>query len=458
MRVAVLGLGEAGRVFAEGFAALGHEVTGFDPAPVDTPAGVERSKSIPEAVSGASVVMSLTTAAHAASAASEASGHLGEGAVYIDLNSGSPALKADVRDALDGATSGEALVVDGAVIGSVRRYGAQVEVLLSGPAAEQAAERLVQLGGRPTVVGSELGAASQRKLLRSVFMKGLGALISESMDAADASGDPSWMHDQIAATLVDGPEGVDRLRSGTSIHAARRGRELSDSLDGLPGAEALWPVTTAAREYHLRAARTAATASGDDLAADLAGVPTAALGDAGDRMGLLHSSIKPVWDSPAVAGPALTVWTRPGDNAAVHQALETARPGDVLVVAAGSHTERALMGELIGERCVSRGVRAFITDGAVRDAGELASIGFPVWSAGISPAGPYKDGPGRVNVPVSIGGVVCHPGDYIVADADGVIVVPSAQVEQTLRGGRAVLADEAGRRESILRARKERAS
>nr|WP_236558189.1 methyltransferase [Citricoccus sp. K5] len=199
----------------------------------------------------------------------------------------------------------------------------------------------------------------------------------------------------------------------------------------------------------MRAART----SDGDLVERLAAIPTAALGDAGDRLGLMTSRIKPVWEAPAVAGRALTVWTRPGDNAAVHRALDAARAGDILVVAAGGHAERALMGELIAERAVSKGIRAFITDGAVRDARELAEIGFPVWAAGISPAGPYKDGPGRTEVPVSIGGVVCQPGDYVVADSDGVIVVPSAEVESVLRRGQAVLADEERRRDEILRRR-----
>ena len=450
MRVAVLGLGEAGRVFAEGFAEGRHDVSGFDPAPVSTGDLVIRCGSIAAAVAGADVVLSLTTAAHAVAAAAEAAPHLQKGTVYIDLNSGSPQLKAQVRDAV---TAQGVEVVDGAVIGSVRSKGIGVEVLLAGPGANQAHERLTSLGGNPTTVSDELGVASQRKLLRSVFMKGLGALISESMDAADLAGEPEWMSEQIAEALADGRPGLERLRSGTIQHAARRGRELSDSLAGLAGPETSWPVTCGAREYHLRAAR----ASAGDLSENLAAVPTAALGDAGDRLGLLHAAIKPVWDAPAVAGRALTVWTRPGDNAAVHRALEIARPGDVLVVAAGGHIDRALMGELIAERAISKGIRAFITDGAVRDAQELAKIGFPVWAAGISPAGPYKDGPGRVDVPVSIGGVVCAPGDYVVADADGVIVIPSAQAESLLRRGQLVLADEANRRSEILRRRQESA-
>jgi len=450
MRVAVLGLGEAGRVFAEGFARHGHAVAGFDPADVSVDSAVERKYSVGEAVGDADVVLSLTTAAHAVSAASEAASCARSGAVYIDMNSGSPQLKAEVRD----ATLGHDIeVVDGAVIGSVRSLGIGVEVLLAGPAAEEAARRLAVLGGNPTAISEVLGAASQRKLLRSVFMKGLGALISESMDAAELGGEPEWMREQIAGALADGDPGVERLRSGTLLHAARRGRELSDSLAGLAGPESSWPVTFGAREYHLRAAH-----SEMDLSSSLATIPTAALGDAGDRMGLLHSSIKPVWDAPAVAGRALTVWTRPGDNAAVHRALDVARPGDVLVVAAGGHVERALMGELIGERAVSKGIRAFITDGAVRDAQELAKIGFPVWAAGVSPAGPYKDGPGRVDVPVSIGGAVCSPGDYVVADGDGVIVIPSVAAEPLLSRGRAVLADEAHRRSEILRRRGEGAS
>lgn len=451
MKVAVLGLGEAGKIFAEGFAGQGHEVSGFDPADIHIDASVVRCTSIAEAVTGAEVVLSLTTAAHAASAAAEAAPHLQNGTVYIDLNSGPPRLKEQVRDAISERPDPGVEVVDGAVIGSVRSFGEKVEVLLAGPAAEEAHRRFTLLGGSPVVVGAELGAASQRKLLRSVFMKGLGGLISESMDAAELVGDPEWMQEQISATLTDGTSGVDRLRSGTMLHAARRGKELSDSLSNLPGAESAWPVTSGAREYHLRAAR----ADAEDLTNQLAAVPTAALGDAGDRLGLLDAKVKQVWDSPAVAGRALTVWTRPGDNAAVHRALDVARPGDILVVAAGGHVERALMGELIAERAISKGIRAFITDGAVRDATELAKIGFPVWAGGISPAGPYKNGPGRTEVPISIGGVACLPGDYVVADADGVIVVSSAEVETVLRRGQAVLADEERRRRDILRAREE---
>lgn len=451
MRVAVLGLGEAGRTFAEGFARTGHEVSGYDPADVEVDSTVTRQPSIAGAVDGADVVLSLTTAAHAVSAAEEAAPHVGAGAVYIDLNSGSPELKKQVRDALSGKEGPGAEVVDGAVIGSVRRFGERVQVLLAGPAAEEAHRRLAELGGNPAVVGGELGAASARKLLRSVFMKGLGALVSESMDAADRAGETEWMGEQIAVALADGDAGRERLRSGTMLHAARRGRELSDSIAGLEGPASDWPVSSGAREYHLRAARS----SGGDLVERLAAVPTAALGDAGDRLGLLDSRVKPVWEAPAVAGRALTVWTRPGDNAAVHRALAAAQPGDILVVAAGGHTERALMGELIAERAVSKGIRAFITDGAVRDAHELAKIGFPVWAGGVSPAGPYKDGPGRVGIPVSIGGVVCASGDYVVADADGVIVIPSADVDSVLRGGQAVLADEERRRQEILREREE---
>lgn len=451
MKVAVLGLGEAGRVFAEGFAAKGHEVTGFDPAEVHIDDMVHRSASVAEAVTHAEVVLSLTTAAHAVSAAREAAPHLAEGAVYIDLNAGSPQLKEDVQSAIAEDNAAGLGVVDGAVIGSVRSYGERVEVLLAGPAAAEAHHRLAALGGSPVTVSTELGAASRRKLLRSVFMKGLGALISESMDAAEQAGDPEWMHEQISAALSDGASGLDRLRSGTLLHAGRRGRELSDSLASLTGPESSWPVTSGAREYHLRASR----ASTQSLSEALATIPVPALGDAGDRLGMLDAGIKPVWDAPAVAGRALTVWTRPGDNAAVHRALKVAQPGDILVVAAGGHIDRALMGELIAERAISKGIKAFITDGAVRDAQELATIGFPVWSGGISPAGPFKDGPGRTEVPVSIGGAVCLPGDYVVADADGVIVIPSAEAETLVRRGHAVVADEEQRRRDILRARHE---
>lgn len=160
------------------------------------------------------------------------------------------------------------------------------------------------------------------------------------------------------------------------------------------------------------------------LVARFADLPAANVSDVMQRMGAVDPRIRPIWDGAAVVGTAFTVWTRAGDNASVHEALEHARPGDVVVVNAGGDESRAIIGELMGGLAKSRGVKGFVIDGAVRDAGGLAEYQVPVFARSVTPAGAYKDGPGVLAGPVAIGGVVVFPGDIIVADADGVVVVP----------------------------------
>ena len=159
------------------------------------------------------------------------------------------------------------------------------------------------------------------------------------------------------------------------------------------------------------------------------------IGDARDRMGMLDAGIRATWRGARLVGRARTVWTRPGDNLAIHQVLPHCRPGDVLVINGGGDTTRALIGELIAEKAKARGVVGMIIDGVVRDGVELERIGFPVWSRGLCPAGPYKNGPGKLDVPVAVGGVAVCPGDLVVADDDGVIVIPAAEAAASLLAG-----------------------
>lgn len=449
MKVAVLGLGEAGAIYAKAYADAGWRSVGFDPGPaVPTPEGVTRASSTVEAVEGADLVLSLTTAAHAVRAAGEAAPALRPDAVYIDLNAASPQVKTDVARTIGDAAG----VVDGAVIGSVVKFGAGVEVLLSGPAADGAARALEVVGSDAQPIGDTIGAASGRKLLRSVFMKGLGALITEAVDAGAAAGEEEWMRKQIADALTGGSQALDRLDHGTRLHAVRRSSELEASIALLDGLSVESPVSRGAADRHRYLAR---TAGGDDerLIDAFAAIPSAAVGDARDRLGFVSSRIRPVWSGARVSGRALTVQTRPGDNRALHRALVQARPGDVLVVDGGGDDSRALLGELIAERAVNRGVRGMVVDGAVRDVDELRELGFPVWAAAVSPAGPYKDGPGHVGRTISVGGAVCAPGDIVVADGDGVFIVPRLEAEQTLAASRLVLEDEAERLRTIRRER-----
>src|SRR6478735_3291541 len=144
-------------------------------------------------------------------------------------------------------------------------------------------------------------------------------------------------------------------------------------------------------------------------------------------------------DSPSCPPrTSATQWTGPGDNQGIHQALHLARPGDVIVVAGGGDESRALLGELIGKRAISLGIAGFALDGAARDAEALREIGMPVFARAITPAGPYKNGPSRLGTPISFGWVPVLPGDVIIGDSDGVVVIPREQAIAVAEAAEAV--------------------
>lgn len=183
----------------------------------------------------------------------------------------------------------------------------------------------------------------------------------------------------------------------------------------------------------------------DDLIERFAKVPAANVGDAQERFGIA-SGLMPMWTGARLAGPALTIWTRPGDNLYIHKALDIAQPGDIIVVNGHGDVTRALIGDLIGIRAKSLGVGGFVIDGAVRDADAMAELELPVFARGVTPAGPYKHGPGRLQQPVAIAGVVVLPGDILVADADGVVVVQRHEAEKVLVEAERIEAAEAEKR------------
>lgn len=189
---------------------------------------------------------------------------------------------------------------------------------------------------------------------------------------------------------------------------------------------------------------------GRDVLERLAKLPAANIGDAMDRLGVADSAIQAIWPGARIAGPALTVWTRPGDNQGIHRALQLARPGDVIVVAGGGDESRALLGELIGERAINLGIAGFALDGAARDAETLGEIGMPVFARATTPAGPYKNGPSRLGTPISFGGVPVMPGDIIIGDSDGVVIIPREQAMNVAEAAEAVFADESNRRAAII--------
>ncbi|QQC67018.1 RraA family protein [Paraburkholderia ginsengisoli] len=150
-----------------------------------------------------------------------------------------------------------------------------------------------------------------------------------------------------------------------------------------------------------------------------------------------------------LAGSALTIRTRPGDNLAIHRAFELCRPGDVLVIDGAGDLTQALMGEIMATFAESLGVRGLVIDGAIRDVGALRQRDFPVYARGVTHRGPYKNGPGEINVPVTVGGMIVHPGDIIVGDEDGMLAIAPADVDAVIEGARRQQAKEAAALASI---------
>src|SRR5215831_543448 len=134
-----------------------------------------------------------------------------------------------------------------------------------------------------------------------------------------------------------------------------------------------------------------------------------------------------------LCGVAVTVMTRPADNLMVHKAIEIARPGDVLVVNTGGNTTSAVFGELMGHSAVAIGLGGLVVDGAIRDVEALGILEFPAFSRTVSAGGCDKDGPGEINVPVVCGNTVVMPGDIVVGDTEGVVVIPQADAEEVLQ-------------------------
>jgi regulator of RNase E activity RraA len=172
-------------------------------------------------------------------------------------------------------------------------------------------------------------------------------------------------------------------------------------------------------------------------------LPTSILSDSMDRTGGLRGlHWVPGGRWPRVAGPALTVRTRPGDNLVIHRALDLAEPGDVLVVDAGGSLERAVLGEIMARYAATRGLAALVIDGAIRDAEGLAAGPVAVFALGVNHLGPYKDGPGELHGPVQAGGTVVRSGDVVVGDGDGVVVLPHERVAEVVALGQERLAAE----------------
>lgn len=178
------------------------------------------------------------------------------------------------------------------------------------------------------------------------------------------------------------------------------------------------------------------------LLALLAGVPTPLISDNMARLFAAGPALRPMHDGTPMLGFALTVRTRPGDNLLVHKAIDMAGPGDVIVVDAGGDLTNAIIGEIMARLAQKRGVAGIVIDGAIRDSDALVTMSLPVFAAGVTHRGPYKDGPGEINTGAVIGGQFIAPGDIVVGDADGVLAVPRAEVEAVAALARKQLAAE----------------
>lgn len=179
------------------------------------------------------------------------------------------------------------------------------------------------------------------------------------------------------------------------------------------------------------------------------GCLTGNVGDCLGRAAAVEAGIKNLANGMKVVGPALTVRVPPTDNLMIHKALTLIQPGDVLVVDGGGNHSWALLGWLMVSTAIKIGVAGIIVDGCVRDSEEIRQSGFPVFCAGLSPNGPFKEGPGEVNYPISCGGQVVRPGDMMVADDDGVVVMKQELADSVIEKVAQVIKREENRLKEI---------
>jgi 4-hydroxy-4-methyl-2-oxoglutarate aldolase len=183
--------------------------------------------------------------------------------------------------------------------------------------------------------------------------------------------------------------------------------------------------------------------------AELGTAGVATVHEAAGKTGLLDPGIRPIQDGARIGGSAVTVSCAPGDNIMIHAAVEVVHEGDVLVVATTAPATHGMFGELLAVSLQARGCRGLIIDAGVRDVADLREMGFPVWSRYVHAQGTDKAVPGSVNMPIDLGGLSIDPGDVVVADDDGVVVVPRARADDVRRAAEQRIADEEATRSRL---------
>lgn len=188
----------------------------------------------------------------------------------------------------------------------------------------------------------------------------------------------------------------------------------------------------------------------EDLLDRLSRLAVANVGDAMGRMSAVDSRIGPMWPGARIVARAYTVLTRSGDNQGVHEAIDRAAPGEVIIINGFADESRALVGELLAGRARANRLAGFVVDGAVRDVDAVEALGVPLFARAVTPAGPFKVGPHLQQVTVALGGQCVAPGDVVIGDADGVVIIPFAQLRDAVESAEEIQALEELKRATTL--------